>query len=163
MDENIPQLDKINEILDGYVTGIGINIKVSDEDISSYFNYTERELRAKDSEDCDTIAGLLLQKSTQIQVELNRHIRTKNWANEAIKAFIADKLSSYDKYMPYDVRKDLATQSNEYSYKLAQLIRTTQVYIDTLQFLPASLKNQADFFTNLARSKRRNEYESKNS
>jgi hypothetical protein len=166
--ENIQldQLDKINEILQKYVEGIGINLIVDNSDISSYFNYSSDQIRSLDAEDCDMAAGILLQKSIKLQLELNKHIRTKNWANESIKAFLsADKLSNaiFDKYIPYDIRRELAAQNHDHTRKLFQLIRTTQLYIDTLQYIPTSLKNQADFFTNLAKSKRRSTYEAHHS
>ena len=166
--ENIQldQLDKINKILQQYVEGIGINLVVDGSDISSYFNYSSDQLKVLDADDCDIAAGMLLQKSTKLQIELNKHIRTKNWANESIKAFLsADKLSNaiFDKYIPYNIRRELAAQNHDHTRKLFQLIRTTQLYIDTLQYIPTSLKNQADFFTNLAKSKRRSTYETNHS
>ena len=161
--DNIPAIDKINNMLNDYINQIGVNLVIDDYDISPYFNYSTVELRALDAEDCSVAAGVLLQKSAKLQMEMNKHIRTQNWAIESIKSYIADKLSQFNKFMPYDVRKDLAIQNNEYTQKLSQLIRTTQTYIDTLQYLPTSIKNQADFFTNLARSKRASSYENKNS
>lgn len=151
----VPALDKVNQILEDYVSGIGVNLVIDGYDVSPYFNYSADEIKALDCEDCDTAAGVLLQKSIKLQLEINRHTRTKNWATESIKAYIVGQLSDFDKFMPYDTRKELATQNNEYTQKLAQAIRTAQAHIDTLQYIPTSLKHQADFFTNLARSKRK--------
>ena len=134
----LPQLDKVNDILKSYVDGCGINIAVSKVDMSEYFNYTIVQLKALDYEDCLSISGVLLQKSTQLQLEINRHTRTKNWAEHCIEHYIASKLGSYDKFTPYDVRKTLATQDHEYTRKLDQLIRAAQLHIDTLQYMKLS-------------------------
>jgi hypothetical protein len=154
-EDNIPQLDKVNEILQSYVEKIGVDLKITNADISEHFNYTQAELRALDQEECYMIAGLLTQKAALLQTEINRHTRIKNWANDSIEKYIVDKLFTYDKFIPYDVRKTSEIQKNEYTQKLSQLIRTTQLHIDTLQYIPTSLKTQADFFINLAKSKRK--------
>ena len=156
--ENIPQLDKVNEILGKYVRGLGINFELDESDISSYFNYTDVQLRALDADDSDIISGILLQKATKLQLEINKHTRTKGWAERTITDNIADSvgnmLSCGDKFTPYPMRISLATQHNEYTNKLYKIVKSAQLHIDTLQYIPKSLQGQADFFMNLAKSKR---------
>lgn len=153
----VEQITKINEILQKYAEGFGIHISVTSSDISPYFNYTSDQLKNLDEEECLIVAGLCLQKAAQIQVEINKHTRTKNWAEESMKHIIAPYIGQYDQFTAYELKKTLAVQKNGYAQKLSQLIRATQVYIDTLQFIPSLLKNQSDFFTNLARAKKKYE------
>lgn len=157
-DEDIvdQKLNKINEIIDSYLISYGINIQPNSEDVSQYFSLTKQQIEKMCAEECDETACLLLQKATQIQMEINKHHRVYNWANENIKAFISDKIEKFGgQYTPSEVKKTIAIQNHTYTNKLYTLARKTKNYLDSLEYLPMCLKNQADFFMNLAKSRRK--------
>jgi hypothetical protein len=149
------KLEQIDEILTSYLKSYGIDIHANDNSITQYIEMSKESIAKLSQEECYEIALLFLQKSTQIQMEINKHTRTYNWANENIKAFIADKIGKYGgQYTPAEMKKTMAIQDNDYTKKLYQVARTTKNYLDTLEYLPMCLKNHADFFNNLARSKK---------
>ena len=155
------KLQEVNKIIQDYITKVGINITPSNDNISHYFNMSAEQLRKMTSEECEIAAMLLNQKSTQIQFEINHHNRIQNWANELINSNVADKLKRFgDQYTKYDAKRIMAIQETEYTQKLYQLVRTSQSYLDALEYIPMSIKNHSDLFVNLAKSKRRTSYES---
>lgn len=149
------RLEEANIILDKYINGFGINIQANNDDISFYFNLSADQLRQMSAEECDIAAMLLSQKSTQIQAEINKHNRTKNWANENINAFIANKIANdTNQFVKYEAKRIALIQQNEYTNKLYQILRTASMHLDALEYLPISIKNHADLFISLAKSKR---------
>jgi hypothetical protein len=150
------KLQEVNKIIQDYITKVGINIVSSDDNISHYFNMTSTQLRKMTSEECEIAAMLLNQKSTQIQMEINYHNRIRNWANENINSHVVDKLKRFgDQYTKYEAKRMMAIQETDYTKKLHQIVRTSQAYLDALEYIPMSIKNHADLFINLAKSKRR--------
>ena len=147
------RLEEVNTIINDYVKKLGVNIQASSDDISHYFSMTSDQIRAITAEECDIAVILLNQKSTQLQVELNHHNRIKNWAEENINAFISNKLSHYQ-FVKYEAKRIAAIQQNEYTNKLHMISRTAQSYLDALEYLPMSIKNHADFFLTLSKTKR---------
>lgn len=149
------RLEEVNNILDKYVKSVGIDIQASSDNISIYFNLSSDQIKSMTAEECDEAAVLLSQKSAQIQVEINRHTRIKNWANENINAFIANQIiNSTDKFTKYEMKRISVIQQNEYTNKLYGILRTSQAYLDALEYLPINLKYHSDLFSSLARSKR---------
>lgn len=149
------KLVEVNTIIDTYVKKLGIDIKPNSDDISLYFNLSAEQIRKMSAEECEIAAALLHQKATQIQVEINYHTRIKNWANENINAFIAEKISrDSNQFIKYEAKRIAAIQQNEYTQKLYTILRTSNVYLDALEYFPISFKSHADLFLSLSKSKR---------
>lgn len=147
------RLEEVNIIINDYVKKLGIDIQPSSYDISHYFSMNADQIRSITAEECDIAVILLNQKATQIQVEINHHNRIKNWAEENINAFISSKLS-HDQFIKYEAKRIIAIQQNDYTNKLHMISRTAQSYLDALEYLPMSIKNHADFFLTLSKTKR---------
>lgn len=147
------RLEEVNVIINDYVKKLGVNIQASSDDISHYFSMSADQIRSITAEECDIAVILLNQKATQIQVEINHHNRIKNWAEENINAFISNKLS-HDQFIKYEAKRIVAIQQNDYTNKLHLISRTAKSYLDALEYLPMSIKNHADFFLSLSKSKR---------
>lgn len=150
------QLEEWDRILDEYETSVGMNKYQNDifpeDEINLYFSMNRDQIEKLCPEDCLQIALRLSQFALHIQRSNNRELARYNWAEETIKSVIADEINNYKGYG--FVEKSLqAIKHNDKAESLNKIKKYAKQRVDRLSYLSGNIKNLADVFTLVYKSK----------
>jgi hypothetical protein len=129
-----------------------VNIDVT---CTTYLMMTEDEITKLSPEELALAEIRLASYGLTIQQHLNKAIAIKNWADRSIRLLVAKNYNSYDKYMPYDARKDAMVVSNEFGERLGQIISEQQIIVDEFAYLSQAVQHVSDAFGRFAKIRRK--------
>jgi hypothetical protein len=144
VDERSANLDKI---LNEYTLKVGVGCFKSDNAADPILNYTANDMRSLTQEECVEQSYVLHRYAGYIQKEQNRLNARIKWLTRCINLETAERLRSYgDKYTSFQERTLLAQndKTNEYMYKLQELMMHTEVRKEELSFLSAKVTAMAN-------------------
>lgn len=150
------QLEEWDRILDEYEISVGMGKYQNDifpeDEINVYFSMNRDHIEKLCPEDCLQIALRLSQFALHIQRTTNRELARYNWAEETIKSVIADEINNYKGYG--FVEKSLqAIKHNDKAESLNKIKKYAKQRSDRLSYLSGNIKNLADVFTMVYKSK----------
>lgn len=150
------QLEEWDRILDEYEASVGMGKYQGDifpeNEINLYFSMSRDHIEKLVPEDCLQIALRLSQFALHIQRTNNRELARYNWADETIKEVIADEINNYKGYG--FVEKSLqAIKHNDRAESLNKIKKYAKQRSDRLSYLSGNIKNLADIFTLVYKSK----------
>jgi len=148
------RLAEVENILKEYESSLGLKI-ADQEDYSRYLNLKQSQLKKMSPEECGEVAFMMAQQSLYIQQEINKHTQRMNWANTNIEIMIAKSLDNYGtKYTPYEIRKTLAINDNEYTAKLYEIFVRAKQFLDKLSYIPTKIGYLSKTLLELQQTKR---------
>lgn len=150
------QVEEWDRILDEYEISVGMGKYQNDifpeDEINLYFAMNRDHIEKLSPEDCLQIALRLSQFALHIQRTTNRELARYNWADESIKSVIADEINNYKGYG--FVEKSLqAIKHNDKADSLNKIKKYAKQRADRLSYLSGNIKNLADIFTMVYKSK----------
>ena len=150
--------NKLKEIVDKIESQsrlFGLNRVNIDMSCTAYLTMTEDELIKLTPEELSLGEIRLSSYGLTIQQHLNKATAIKNWADRSIRLLVAKNYSSYDKFMPYDARKDSVVASNEYGEKLGKIMNEQQLIMDEFAYLAQAVQHVSDSFGRFAKIRRK--------
>lgn len=149
------QLKWAEDLLDRYkkVSGIGELFGVSE--VQRYLRMREAEINKLPATECGVAAVLLCQEAAFIQTEINKHQAIMDWCERSINVCIAGTVTGVgDRYTPFEYRRELAIKENEVATKLNDISREYKLLVDSMAYIPTTLRNLASKFESLQQTKR---------
>lgn len=150
------ELSYWDNILDEYETSIGLpkynaNI-MSESELNGYLTMSRDEIEKLTPDDCGQIAYRLAQFSFHTQRTINREQARFNWAEETIKAVIADELNSYKGY-GFVEKSIQAIKHNDRASGLDKIKKYAQQRINRLSYIANSINNLSNILMNIQKNK----------
>lgn len=122
-----------------------------DQSCVSYLKMTEDELSKLTPEELALAEIKLSGYSFSLQQYLNKALSIKNWAERSLRLILIDEYASFDKFMPYDARRDAVIKGNSYAKRLYDVINEHQVLIDEMTYLSQAAQHIAGAFGRYSR------------
>jgi hypothetical protein len=142
-----------------YQKNLSLNIHKNNA-IEEILNLTTEQLKQLNAEECGINSFLLMQYSTFLQKEINRHAAKQRWANSSIDILLGKYGQQYgDKWTKVDERKILLIADNSYAKALNEMIRFSSVVMEDLSYLAKKIETMAIHLSELQKTKRGNSYE----
>ena len=152
------ELEKWDKILDEYECSTGLPAftnSYTNDDAKSFLSMDRRQIEQLSPQDCAAAALILNELSFHMQRAFNRENARVNWAENIIKATVANEVQGYKGYS-YAERLEQAIKNNSHAQKLRRIKVYAKQRADRLSFLASNVNNRADIFLAVQRSKRVN-------
>lgn len=146
---NIQELDKL---LEDYEKNLSLRVSKPEEH-DKYLNLTIEEIRTLTPEECGIGVYVLERYALYIQKQCNTEQARVNWLKANLKTAVIQLVGSFDKYLKYDEREQLAIKESEYAGKLEQLRQYAQARLDRLSFLPGKINLVSNALLNVQKTK----------
>ncbi len=141
--------------IEGQFKLFGMQRVTVDETVTAYLQMSEDEISRLSPEELGYAEIKLSSYAFSIQKHVNTSSAIKNWADKNINLLVAKHYGQYDKFIKFEVRRELITQDNDYASRLSDIIRECQTEIDGLAYLAQSIQHVSDAFGRLARIRRK--------
>lgn len=148
------QLEAAEKSIRDYLQKLKMEEIASSDEVCKYLTTSQERLQKLSASECNEAAFLLNREALFVQKERNILTGKISWANMTIDWVIGKRIDQYNQYLPYEKKRMLAVQDNDYCKILYGLVIQAQRYLDATSHLPNQLKNIADTLIELARSKR---------
>lgn len=122
-----------------------------DQSCVSYIKMSEDELGKLTPEELAAAEIKLSAYSFSLQLFLNKALSIKNWAERSLRLIVIDEYHNFDKFMPYDARRDAVIKGNSYAKRLYDVINQHQVVIDEMTYLSQATQHIAGAFGRYSR------------
>lgn len=137
MDEKREKMLRLGE---EYSSKLGLGKIQNQSEFEKIINFSSKELRNMDAEDCGEAAYILSQSITYIQLEINKIQADINWCNEYIDWIISKEIGNIGGYLPYLNKRILAIQQNDVAQKLYTIVINAKYKLDSVGFITDKLK-----------------------
>ena len=122
-----------------------------DQSCVAYIRMSEDELGKLTPEELAAAEIKLSSYSFSLQLFLNKALSIKNWAERSLRLILIDEYHNFDKFMPYDARRDAVIKGNSYAKRLYDVINHHQVVIDEMTYLAQAAQHIAGAFGRYSR------------
>lgn len=144
----------LEKILNDYQDKLSLNIK-KNESAEILLNVDENVLKNMTAEECGIKAIVLLQFSTFIQKEINRHNAKNRWADSNLNFMVGKYGQSYgDKFTKFEERKAMMIADNSFAKALNDMIKLSSVICEDLSYISKKIENMSNLLAELQRTKR---------
>lgn len=147
-------VQKYDEALNKYETGIGLNSYVLHSEAEKYLNMPHDELRKLSAEDCGEAAVVLAQLSFSIQKHYNQELARIGLCEEEIRRTITNEISQY-RGNSFEERKMQAIRGNDKAIKLDRIKGWAQARANRLSYLASKIEFLSRTFLDYQQTKRR--------
>jgi hypothetical protein len=149
------KLRQIVEKIESQARIFGLNKLSIDTNCTTYLMMTENEIIKLTPEELALGEIRLSNYSLCIQQHSNKAVAIKNWADRTIRVLATKFYNSFDKFMPYDIRRDCITSSDEYGQRLMEIVNEQQVVIDEFAYLSQAVQHVSESFGKFAKIRRK--------
>ena len=145
---------ELEQKLDNYQNTLSLNLHKSDE-VSNILNLSLQQLQQLTAEDCGIYGYLLVQYSTFLQKEINRHHAKNKWASHNLDAMTGKYGKEYgNQWTKLDERKLMLISDNSYAKALFDLIKHSSVICEDLTYIAKKVEIMATQLSELQKTKR---------
>lgn len=149
------KLQEVVDAIEKQAKLFGLNRIVIDTACADYLTLTENELSKLSPEELALAEIRLSGYSMTLQQHSNKALALKNWADRSLRLLVANQYNSFDKFMPYDARKDSIIVNNEYGERLGKIMQEQQIIIDEFSYLAQAAQHISDAFGRFAKIRRK--------
>ena len=150
-----------DKLLDEYEVSIGLpryEHKFAQEDsIKEYLGYGQDEQERLSPEQCSEIAGILKSFAFHIQRSRNREMARISWCKGILKKLVTPKLAQYRGVGSFEHIFDAASLGDDYTSSIMLIRDYAQQRADRLEMISMSIRDRAEEFKELSRTKRARE------
>lgn len=164
--ENLPITDKlaqIDAVLDEFSVKAGVppifdEAKVN-EGLRLFGQISIDKLSKLTADELGELAIILSQIVLHIQQASNREFAKHTWLEEELNKYCAKEAPNYgNRYTPYDERKSLVIDGDDYAFRLHSAQRYTKMRMNRLSFIPQRVETLIKTILELQQTRRRNTY-----
>lgn len=150
------RMEYVDSILDEYEKSCGLPSCKSpgpEDELNEYLTMDRNQMEKLTPENCAEISFRLVQFGFYLQRLYNREKARTIWAHQQLTEIIAKDVSSYDKYMKFDIKVATIIKDNSFAYSLQKIITYAEQRTQRLELIALSLKNLSDSISNVRRAK----------
>jgi len=147
------KLELIEKECETYLNSLGLKVKYNPE-WDQLLSMNLDSLRLLDEESTAEFCVLASLYSLYIQTEFNRHSRKLKWAEHNLDVYIGRYAKDYgDSYTKYEEKRSGVICEHTNATKLAEMVKISQVYCESLNFISKKIETISNTLLELKRSK----------
>ena len=158
MGEEIKGVEKLIQERDEqalqYYKGMGLPSLTVSHEADKYLHMNAQQMRALSRHECGEAAHFLLQECLYVQRQINQSKAKIDWCNAYIDSLICSTLSQFDRYVPKEIKRELAIKNNDTAIELNREVAKNTYDMNLISYVPTYLKSMSDVFLKLQDIKR---------